>query len=78
MHTRMGYSIDLSKFCTYSTDSGMISRPVISSPSYPTIYSTPNYSSGGSSSGRCVSPNDRDSRGRRCGGRASDVRPGGR
>lgn len=32
----------------------------------------------GSGSGRCNSPNDIDAAGRRCGGRASSVRPGGR
>ncbi|MBD3885399.1 SH3 domain-containing protein [Phormidium tenue FACHB-886] len=41
-----------------------------------TTYAAPSYSSSGS--GRCNSPDDLDSRGRRCGGRASSVRPGGR
>jgi hypothetical protein len=30
------------------------------------------------SSGRCVKPDDLDAKGKRCGGRASSVRPGGR
>jgi uncharacterized membrane protein YgcG len=84
MHTNAGDSMDLRSLCgegsdNYSGGSGSASSNSSSSSS--SSSSSRSYSSGGgssSSSGVCNVPSDRDSAGRRCGGRAASERPGGR
>jgi hypothetical protein len=79
-------TFDLTRLCgfvsTFSPSGGGYGVPGYSkSPSGGGYYGVPDYSnspSGGSSSGRCNTADDIASDGSRCGGRASDRKPGGR
>ena len=85
MNTSAGISIDLSRFCTYSSPTGLTTASLSTGLTTTSPYnsSTPSFSSGGStpsfsSGGNCQNPDDLDSRGHRCGGRASSARSGGK
>lgn len=70
-------TFDLTRLCGFVSAPSSVSTPSSSNSSYGGA-SYNRFSGGGTSTGRCNTPNDIASDGSRCGGRAASERPGGK